>query len=308
MSSAFKRKQYGKVRPVPKPKPKAPSKPSVHALRAIYRDIQKSPEWQLNDLLSEALLWWKNVLTYCHWKYRKMLPLEAARALIAAENLKGKGNATTKNEEKTKCFIEALNKYQRFAVGAITVPALAPYLKRSKEVTKKTKIRTKQLTTRFDSLLTLLTQCFDEPRVELRVQDVITDKVSGKDVDYKWDHELHKLYYSRSKCLEMKSTLHKQGLLAVVLEEANEVARGLSLLPDGGDGTFMPSAKIHHIEYLTLLSRFEQFAHTTVAPKSLVRREKKKKVAGKPKGTFPKKKGQVCNICGNLLDDCTCIK
>lgn len=281
MSSAFKRKVYGKVRPVPKIKPKAPTRPSVSELRTIYRNIQKAPEWQVLDYLSEALDWWHKSLKWCAWKYKKVLPLPAAKAFGEAIDWLRKGQAAIGNKEKTACFIEVINRYQRYANSVMKTPAIVPFLKKSKEVTKKTVAVNKGLAVRFDKVLTLLSQCFKSCKIDLVVVAEIQDKVTNNLLPRKFDHEVGKMYYSRAHCNEMKGILHHQGLLALVIQEAQPLARGMSFIT-GNDltGKFLANATEVHVSYIQLLEDFVSFARTKEAPKSLVRREKiaKKKV------------------------------
>lgn len=273
MSSAFKRKVYGKVRPVPKAKEKPPVRPAVSDLRAIYTQIKRSPESKLVDLLSEALLWWNNSIGFIQWKYKKAFPLAAAKAFQAASNAASAGRLASKNEDRANGFILALASYRRYASGAgVKVPDLAPYLKQSKEVTKKVKVRNKQLTIKFDSLLTLMEQCFNEPSLSFEVCE--------SDEDRKWDHTLGKIYYSRSKVVAMKKQLFQKGLLSIVIEEADFIARGLSLTPGVGAGSFIHNPELTHKNYIVLLERFENFAHHPQAPKALVKRDKKPKKKG----------------------------
>jgi len=278
--SAFRRKKYGKVKPVPKPKERPPEKPAVLDLRNIFSRIKKSPESQLNDLLSEALLWWIQAIPYLQWKYKKMpsLPLEAAKAFTSAQHFLDSGRSATTDKVKAAAFINALERYARYAAPIFKTPAIRPYLQKSKEVSKKTAIRSKQLTHKFDSLLTLLSQCFDYPGLHFGVQDVILDKYK-EERDRKVDHTLNKIYYSREKMVAMKKQLFHKGLLSVVLEEADFIARALSLSSDKlGKGSFVEDPFAHLCLFRKLLRNFERFAGTTAAPKMLVKREKKRKV------------------------------
>jgi hypothetical protein len=277
MSSAFRKKKYGKVRPVPKPKEKGPSKPAVNQLKSIFTAIKRSPDHQLNDLFSEALIWWRNAIAFIQWHYnKKQMPLEAAKAFDLAIDHQEEGRDSLNNEVKKTKFIHALGYYRRYAAAIIKTPDLAPYLKKSKEVTKKVKDRNKKLTTKFDSIISLLEKCFDEPSLTLAVCDTIQDKGTGKYLDYKWDHELSTLYYSRDKAVRMKKTLFHQGLLQVVLEEAYEVARGLSFTEKIGAGSFIVDPVLHLKNFDSLLDHFERFSHHPDCPKQLSKREKPK--------------------------------
>lgn len=283
--SSFRRKSYGRVKPVPKAKEKAPVRPAVNELKAIFKNIQTSPAWQTCDYLSQALIWWTNSISYIGWKYRKMYPLASAKAFDLSQEAIRRGWNANNDKEKVKNFVEALTQYARFAAGAgLKIPPVQPYLKKSKEVTKKTKEVNKKLAVRFDPVLTLLSQCFKSCNLGLVVNDYIKDKITGNQLDRKFDHQLNRMYYSRAHCVEMKRTIHREGLLTVVLQEADHLARGMAFFgEDEKTGKFLADPKKWHTNYTQLLKDFTAFAHTTKAPKTLVRREKiaKKKKASK---------------------------
>lgn len=299
MGSSFKRKQYGKVRPVPKVKEKVPLKPSVNDLKQIFRNIQTSPGFQTVDYLSEALLWWDKSVAYCHFRYKKMFPLDAAKALTIAYDFIKKGHAAKTNEEKTKMFIQALQKFQRFAVGVLKTPDISPYLKKSKEVTKKIKDANKKVALKFDPVLSLLTKCFISTTIELVAVAEIKDKATGMQLDRKFDHALGRMFYSRSKCIALKKQLYSKGLLSVVIDEGLWLARGMSFI-EARNGSFISDPTEMVLKYQNLLNDFAWFASTTAAPKSLVRREKKKVTKKKVK-TSPE--GEAESVLDNFDND-----
>lgn len=270
----FKRKVYGKVKPVRKHKEKPPAKPAVNGLKAIFSRIKRSPEYQLPDLLSEALVWWLKAIPYIQFKYKEKIPLEAAKAFAQAQSLKATAQDTDNNKLKIDYFVDTLRAYKRYSASAgVKVPDLISYLKKSKELTKKTKVRNKKLTKKFDNILTLIAKCFNVEESSFEVCDVLKDS-SGKFIERKWDHTLGKIFYTRTQILQMKKTLFHQGLLALVLEEADFIARGSSLLPGIGKGSFIPSAEAHLSNYRELLDRFETFSHHRDCPKTISKREK----------------------------------
>lgn len=278
MSSAFKRKTYGKVKPVPKPKEKVPSRPSVNELKSIFRCIQTSPEWQTNDYLSKALIWWTDSLAYIQHRYKKMMPTSAAKAYMQSQEAVKKGWNATDDKTRRQAFTDALVYYQRYAAGALKTPLVLPYLKKSKEVTKKVKEANKKVVVKFDSIITLLTQCFNSCPINLVAVADIKDKSTGNLLSRRFDHQLNTMYYSRAHLVELKQRLFRKGLLNIVIEEANHLARGMSFVSEQRDGMFLASPRDWHLNYIILLKDFEWFAGTKDAPKTLVKREKIKKV------------------------------
>lgn len=275
--SSFKRKVYGRVRPVPKPKPKAPSRPEVNELKAIFRNIQKSPSWQTLDYLSEALNWWNNAIPFCQWKYKKMFPLEAAKAFNNAQMLVKSGQEAKANKEKESKFKLALQAYARYARAAVKTPDILPYLKQSKEVTKKVVATNKALAVKYDKVLTLLSQCFKSCKINLVPVDKIEVKGTSELLKRKYDHEVGKMYYSRAHCNDLKAMLHKEGIFGVVLEEAYWLSRGMAWLSSTltRDGSFLVDQGSAFKHYRQLMKDFKEFSATTEAPKSLVRKPKK---------------------------------
>lgn len=282
MSSAFRRKTYGKVRPVPKLKPKAPVKPSVNELKSIFRNMQKAPTRQWNDYLSKGLLWWTAAQPYISFKLQgKIRSVECARAYLRAESERANGHKATTEEAKQAHFVNALVSYARYAVGIVKVPDVRPYLKQKKELVKKEKIKTKRLAERFDPILSLLEKCFSDENGYFEVSLKAVEH-TGIAQDVRYEHSLGTVFYRRDRLLEIKKRLYKQGLLAVVLGEVEVIARLLAIKANKKDtqqGMFIPDIENVHLYILQLLNRFERFARTLDAPRSLVKREKKKKVS-----------------------------
>ena len=272
---SFKRKSYGKVKPVPKTKEKAPNKPSVLELRSIYKRISRANnEAAQLDGISEALIWWDNAFPYLRWKFRKLLPLEAARAMQGASLWLKNGREASTNKAKLNAFVQCLAYYKRYAAPAgLKIPDLTPALKESKTAIKKAAVVNKGLAARFDKVLTLLSECFCSCPIELKVVAELNDGVARK-----FDHAESVMYYTRKHCNEMKSILHKKGLLYLVISEGWHIARGMSFSYEAPDGSFVVDHQAHVDNYSKLLLDFEAYSHTTKAPRSITKRDKKKGV------------------------------
>jgi hypothetical protein len=267
MSSAFKRKTYGKVRPVPKAKLKPPSRPKVNELSQIFRNIAKSPDTQHNDLLSEAIDWWHKNMRYFSHKYKLVMPVEAGRAMASAEAHLKVAQSSKDNKEKKRYLQAALMKYAAMASPLLKTPNLNTYIIASRDVTKRATSTTAKLTIKFDKVLSLLEQAFDVSNIKLRPRESKEDR--------KFDHAVATLWYSRQTCKDLQQRLHREGLLAIAVDEAYYIARGMAYTTDGN---FHVDDALTYQNYRKLMRAFVTYtANSESAPKTVVKRKQAKK-------------------------------
>jgi len=110
MSSAFRKKTYGMVRPVKAKKPTVPVKPNILTMKSLRRKLATTPAPLHIDVLSAMLAWFQDSITYVKYiRDKKSVKMNSKLAvkLVAAFTWTKKGHASNSNEEKERCFLSA---------------------------------------------------------------------------------------------------------------------------------------------------------------------------------------------------------
>lgn len=273
MSTAWKKKTYGMVKPVKKLKVPPPAKPSILDLHAIYRRIAKSSNGHHLDHFADALYWWQKATKYIKHK-RPLDAIAMSRIYLLVCDWIRKGQAATTNDEKERCFIGAINAYRQYASGIFETNIVTPYLIEYRAHNKKAKKVMQKLAPRFDPFLTLLASCFASCEFTLQVvPDIDGNRGPGR----KFDHDLGKMVYTRALAVKLVKQYRQRGLLTVVVDEARHISRAMSY--KGTDqGAFIVDADKQLRVYMTLMYDFVEFAATHPdAPKRLVKNPAKAK-------------------------------
>jgi hypothetical protein len=272
-TSSCRQHSNGMVRPTPKPKIKAPEKPSVTELRSLFVTIQKAPEHKVVDLLSMALLWWDKAFPYIQFRYaKKGMPLAAATAFSNSKLSLASAHNSKTDKDKIHFLGVTLKHYARYAYSILRTPPVDLYLKKQKVVAKKHAVITKVLQRKHDKTLTLLQQAM--PSCFYTFKPVIQND-SGTHI--RFDHIGKFAYFSREYIVALKKRIFAEGLLPVIIEIAPYVARGMSY-ESFGNGQFVYDVNKFWTSYSHLMIGFVEFCKSKDAPKTLVRRPKNKKI------------------------------
>lgn len=284
--SSFKRKSYGPVKAVPKPKPIPPTKPSVLELHRLYRLISKASSNRHIDFFAQALYWWQDATKFI--KYKRpiaMEPVSKSRQFLSACEWVRKGQAAKTNDEKERCFVSAMDAYRQYASGLIETHDVKPYLKEYHGHNKKVAKVVQKIAPRFDPFLTMLAACFNSCPLTLQV---VPDIDGNRGEVRKFDHDLGKMLYSRALALKLMRQYRTKGLLAVAVDEALPISRAMSF---GGisKGAFIVDKEKQLIAYSQLMADVVEFAATHPdAPARLVKRIVAKVSKRSPRATGSK--------------------
>lgn len=277
-------KKYGNnVKPVKQSKKRLVLvKPKVMELKKIYSQLAKSATWQRLDVYARAIQWYRNALQYIEsTSPTYSAPVSRSLNIWANAVAHLNPNLVQKSEEH---FIRALIAGQSICKAfGIKAPSHVEYLKKGKVVAKKLDAKTVQMTTKYDKLLTLLTQAYGSG-LTLKVSPTLT-------TTHKYDHNIKTLYYSTAKIRQVATQLRTEGLLSVVINEASYIARA-QCFQTVDKGCFLAEPLKLLIQYQNVLDSFVTWAATSqYAPKSLVRRKLKTKKK-KPEAMYSSIKGE----------------
>jgi hypothetical protein len=273
------RKKYGNtVRPVRKKKLRIKlPKPRVVELRRVYAKLKKAATWQRLGILCEAIQWYRTALNYVH-QVKLLDPKEgyeysavAAKALVAFNHHHDTMVNVNIDAEKERHAIDALNAAQKFCQSQdIKAIPVQPYLKKYKLVAKKLDTLADKATSKYDKILTLITQACDSP-FALKVAPRLTES-------HKIDNVLKTVFYSTAHVKKLSERYRKQGLLSLVVSEGPIIARAMSY-KDTDKGLFIPDEGVQLKIFLRMMDNFIDWATTSqFAPKNVLRRPRKKKV------------------------------
>lgn len=249
-------------------------KPKVMELKKIYSTLAKSATWQRKDIYARAIQWYRNALLY----------IEQTGAVYSAPTAKHLKAMRTSIEGNSPNYVEALSHGSAICIAhGIKAPSVKEYLKKSVVSAKKLDAKGSSLTTKYDKLLTLLTQAYGSG-LTLKVSPTLS-------TTHKFDHELNTLYYSTGMMQSMSQQFRAEGLLPLVIDEAWYVARALNF--EGLEkGLYIQGSTDDIVRtYQQILHEFVDWGATSqFAPKSLlkrvvVRKKKSKKVAPEPEAT-----------------------
>ncbi|MGI4812703.1 MAG: hypothetical protein ACRYGG_05115 [Janthinobacterium lividum] len=92
-------------------------------------------------------------------------------------------------------------------------------------------------------------------------------------LDWLIDHELSTIFLTRAFCKEMQQRIWREGLLAVVIDLGQNIARAMSIDTSNKNGTFLVDEAKVYAQYISLLKDFAKFAGTEDAPNKLIKRK-----------------------------------
>lgn len=276
---SMNRKKYGNtVRPVRQKKQRVKlPKPKVIELKRIYAKLRKAATWQRLGIFAEAIQWYRTALNYVH-QVKMLNPKDgfeystfAAKAIAAFNNHHTTMISINIDAEKEKHALEVLSNGMKFcqSQGIKTIP-VQPYLKKQKEVAKRLDVLVDKATTKYDKILTLITQACDSP-FALKIAPKMGES-------HKIDNVLKTIFYSTAHVKKLSERYRKQGLLSLVVSEGPVIARAMSY-KDMDKGLFIADEGVQLKILIRMLDTFIEWATTSeFAPKNVLRRPRKKKV------------------------------
>lgn len=275
----FKQKQYGKVKPVKKVE-EVVAKPQTIDLRFHYRGVASANDAEVMDHVAAIVRWYENLVIWQQGN-KKKFPLTTTQAKLITDGARLKREAqasTTKQFELFVKHIEVMEKYATNLVNAL--PKIKEVMVLRKEKTKKIQVQVERIAPRFEKLVTLLHSMF--PASGFSVEVVPRIQLNDKELSWKYDHQLSRIYYSRKRAIEMVKTIRKEGILRVALHEAFTIARAQSFV-GVKDGNYVINDAAMVVNVEKLLHGVVDWALKGPKPKKLVRivrpKKEKKEVA-----------------------------
>lgn len=305
--SAFKRKTYGKVKPVKQAKEEAPKKPNIVAIKSLVREIGHTAAPLHLDVLSQLIYALQDAVPYINFVRDKKdvkLTAKIARALVTADTFCVKARKAHDNEEKERCMLACIDGFRTYAAGVLEVPSLKLSLIKHKLLNKKINEQDKALNGRYDKLITMLMAAMSSMPFQIVVR-------ANNDGHIKFDHARTTMFMSRPYANDLVKKLRKEGVLSVVVELAVPVARAMAYK---GEGDFTVDQSLVFANYQKLLLDLVNYARTNPdAPNRLVRRtvpakKRANKVSAKPPAPKKEKRYTLNDLqkmqsSGDLLTD-----
>lgn len=275
-TTSFKRPKYGFVKPVKTRKAKL-KKPDLRELARYYKAVATYGMWNQIDNMCFAMHWWEDFLKWYDEAIGKEHRTTAqAKHLQHALSARLRGIKAQTEKQKILMFSGAMLSFEKLAkLVDIKVPAFAPYIKQGDIAAAKNKAILVKMEPRFERITSLLSAMFSSCQLSIVVVPQIID-ATGKEIGRKLDHTKDTIYYSRKMMKALRTRLRKEGYLAIALEEAYWLARGMSIVDQRVD-------TVKHFEnYMKLLDNFNHWASKKDTPTRLVRKPTKVKKMKKP--------------------------
>lgn len=265
----------------------------------LYKGLLTSAIAQRIQVLSQALQWYDGAIEYVV-KNKKVMP-SGHKELTKGAKTRELGIRTNFLEERETAFRQTLRHYERFCIKLRPTHVDKFY---SVYMAKRKKLAAKA--SRLDSKHEHLTRMIEDalPGSGLKIK-VIDNAVKPRHYDGEGTFS-----YSAEHADKMRRIFRREGLLALVVQEIQYIARAMATSPDGSGG-FVHDPKKQNDAYVKLLMNFVKYCKSVEAPRRLIRREeaapsstsKGKKSFGRAKGPSGYTPGSCIEFLYNRLSN-----
>lgn len=276
-SRSFKQKKYGKVKPVKKVAEQTAVKPQALDLRFHYRELQTANDAEMFNHIANIVRWYETLVIW-QLDNKKKVPQTTtqAKTLITALQEKRAAQGELSATRQLAHFVTHIGLMEKYATNMVnSLPSIKASMLIRKEKMKKVQVQVERIAPRFEKLVHLLYELFPRAGMEIEVLPHITDG-AGKELGWKYEQSLNRLFYSKKRALEMVKMIRKDGILRVAITEAYVIARSQSFA-GVRDGNYIYNNEACLINVEKLMHGVVDWAMKGPKPKRLVRFHKPKK-------------------------------